>query len=121
MTSRVWIMHRVALFIVACLLAGLGGLLGSVVGHAAGPRALIAGGIAGGLLGAVGSIFVARSRGWIQAPQVRLAAVGASIGFLAAATIATHTLGSPVGPILSTALVGLGAVLGVSQHRDHVK
>ena len=110
--------HRVSLFILACLLAGLGGLLGSIVGHALGPRGLMAGGVVGGLLGAVASAYVARRRGWIRAPQLRGAALGACVGFLAAAFIATHTLGSPVGPVLSTLLVGLGAAIGAGPHRE---
>jgi hypothetical protein len=38
--------------------------------------------------------------------------MGAAAGFSLAAAIAVNTLGSPIGPILSTALVGVGAVLG---------
>jgi len=110
--------HRVALFIVACLLAGLGGMLGSIVGNAAGRRGLMVGGVVGGLLGAVASAFVARGRQWIGPSQVTPSAIGACIGFLAAAGIATQTLSSPVGPVLSTLLVGFGAVLGASLHRE---
>jgi hypothetical protein len=42
-------------------------------------------------------------------------AAGAALGFLAAAWIATHTLGSPIGPILSTTLIGLGALVGAGK------
>lgn len=106
---------RVALFAVACLAAGLGGALGSIVGHAAGPRALMAGGVVGGLLGAAASTLVAARCGWIQPAQVQAASVGACAGFLLAALVATNTLGSPVGPVLSTLLVGIGAVLGAGR------
>ena len=113
-------MTRVLLFIVACMLAGLGGALGSILGHAAGSKGLFVGGTLGGVIGAIGSAFVARARQWISADRLLATAMSASIGFLAAAAIATHTLNSPVGPVLSTLLVGLGAVLGAGRHRDHV-
>ena len=77
------------------------------------------GGVLGGLLGAALSAFVARRFRWIRADRVRGAALGACTGFLAAAVIATHTLSSPTGPILSTLLIGLGAVLGAGEHHDH--
>ena len=47
MTFTASMTHRVALFAVACLLAGLGGVLGSIVGHAAGSTGLMVGGVAG--------------------------------------------------------------------------
>lgn len=107
--------NRVPLFVVACGLAGLGGALGSILGNAAGTGGLYAGGVIGGILGAVGSAAVARARKWIPADRFPGTALGASVGFLAAAAIATQTLGSPVGPVLSTLLVGLGALLGAGR------
>ena len=112
--------HRVPLFLTACLLAGIGGVLGSIVGHAAGARGLMIGGVVGGLLGATASAFVARARGWIPTVRLRWTAAGACIGFLVAAVVATRTLGSPIGPVLSTLLVGVGALWGAGQHRDNV-
>jgi hypothetical protein len=100
------------LFVVSCVMGGLGGALGSIVGHAAGPRGLWIGGIVGGILGAIAGVAIARQRHWLTAAQFPAAAVGASVGFLLAAAIAVNTLSSPVGPILSTGLIGLGALLG---------
>jgi hypothetical protein len=105
-------MARVWLFVVSCVLGGLGGALGSIVGHAFGPRGLWVGGVAGGLLASLLSARVAVWRRWVAPGQYWGTAVGASAGFLAAAAVAVRTLASPVGPALSTALVGLGAVLG---------
>ena len=105
-------MTRLLLFVVACLLAGIGGALGSIVGHAAGPRGLWVGGVVGGLLGAVAAAAIARARRWIAPSQFARTAVGASVGFLLAAAVAVNTLSSPIGPVLSTVLVGLGALLG---------
>ena len=110
--------HRLLLFFVSCFLDGLGGLLGSIVGHAAGNTGLFVGGVIGGLLGASSSGAVASGRGWIPRTATVRTSVGASIGFLAAALIATQTLGSPIGPILSTCLIGLGALVGAGRQRD---
>ena len=104
--------RRIPLFIIACFLGGAGGLLGSIVGNAAGKTGLFVGGVVGGLLGAVASAAVARARNWIAPHRFRATALGTSIGFLAAAAIATNTLSSPIGPILSTLSVGVGALVG---------
>jgi peptidoglycan/LPS O-acetylase OafA/YrhL len=105
-------MSRVWLFVVSCGLGGLGGALGSILGHALGPRALWIGGVAGGLLAALLGARVAVWRRWIAPRQYWPTAGGTAAGFLLAALVAVNTLSSPVGPILSTALVGMGALLG---------
>jgi hypothetical protein len=110
-------MASVFLFITCCLLGGLGGALGSIIGHAAGPSGLWIGGVIGGILGSVAGTALARSRHWLTAVQWPAAAVGASIGFLLAAVVAANTLTSPIGPVLSTTLVGIGAVLGARLRR----
>jgi hypothetical protein len=51
-------------------------------------------------------------RGWIEPRQYLSTAAGAAFGFIAAAFVSMNTLSSPVGPILSTALIGLGALAG---------
>lgn len=105
-------MTRAYLFVVSCLLAGVGGLGGSILGSALGPRGIWIGGILGGIVGAVSAALVGRALGWIVPTQVRATATGAAVGFLAAATIAVNTLSSPIGPFLSTSLVGIGALIG---------
>ena len=110
--------NKVFLFVACCLLGGVGGAVGSVVGHSAGRAGLWIGGIVGGILGSVAATALARSRHWLSASQFPLAAIGASLGFLCAAAIAVNTLGSPVGPVLSTILIGVGGVLGARVHRD---
>jgi len=84
--------HRLLLFVVSCVLGGLGGVLGSIVGNAAGKTGLFVGGIAGGLLAASSSGLVARWRGWIPPHRALRTGVCAAIGFLAAALIATRCL-----------------------------
>jgi len=104
--------NRAALFLVACVLGGLGGAAGSIVGHAFGKAGLWAGGIVGGLLGSMLAARVARWRRWIAPSQTWPTALGAAIGFLLACAIAVNTLSSPIGPIMSTLLIGIGALLG---------
>jgi hypothetical protein len=112
--------HRLLLFLVSCFLGGLGGLLGSILGNAGGKTGLFVGGVVGGLLGAASSGAVARARRWISPSVALRTSVGASLGFLAAALIATQTLSSPIGPVLSTSLIGLGALVGAGRRHDPV-
>jgi hypothetical protein len=110
-------MGYVGVFLLSIVLGGLGGVLGSMGGHAFGSPGLYAGGVIGGLIGAVLGVRIAAVARWIQPEAFRSAAVGAAIGFLAAALIAVNSLSSPVGPFLSSLLIGLGAVLGARRSR----
>ena|SRR5882762_5201120 len=105
-------MNRVALFFVACALGGVGGALGSIVGHAFGNGGLWTGGILGGLIAAMLIARIALWRHWIGRSQLWPTVIGTALGFGAACAIAVNTLSSPVGPIMSTLLIGAGAVLG---------
>jgi len=106
------LMRRVLLFITAIILTGAGGMGGSIAGHALGKAGLWIGGIAGGILASLLVGWLAAKLGWISAERRTRTSIGTAIGFLAAAAIAVNTLSSPVGPILSTALAGIGALLG---------
>ena len=44
--------------------------------------------------------------------QFHLDCIGTAVGFLLAAIIAIKTISSPIGPIASTLLIGLGATIG---------
>lgn len=105
-------MQSLRLFISMCLLGGLGGFVGSVIGAAFGNRALFIGGFLGGVAIAPLAAQLALWRRWITPRQYWLTTAGAALGFLAAALVAVNTLSSPVGPIVSTALTGVGALLG---------
>ena len=104
------------LFVLACMLGGLGGFAGSVVGAAFGQRALFVGGVLGGILIAPLTAWIAARRAWIHREKRTATAVGAAAGFAAAAGVAVSTLSSPVGPVFSTLLVGVGAVVGAKWH-----
>jgi hypothetical protein len=96
-----------------CFLGGLGGFLGSIAGAAFGGKtALFVGGFVGGIAIAPFSARLALWRHWIEAHQYWPTAIGAALGFVAAALVAVNTLSSPIGPILSTLLTGVGALLG---------
>ena len=105
-------MKNAALFLIATILGGVGGLVGSVLGGAFGKGALFVGGFIGGVLIAPLTAWVARWRQWIDPSRFWPVAVGAATGFVVAATIAINTLSSPVGPIIATTLTGLGALAG---------
>jgi hypothetical protein len=108
---------RFRFFITMCLLGGIGGFLGSVIGAFFGSRALFVGGFIGGILIVPISARVALWRRWIAPAQYWTTALGAALGFIAAATVAVNTLSNPIGPVLSTALIGVGALVG-SRRRE---
>lgn len=73
---------------------------------------MFAGGVLGGLLAAITTGRIAAVRGWVAPSGWGRVAIGTAVGFLAAVAIAVNTLSSPVGPVLSTLLIGFGAVIG---------
>jgi hypothetical protein len=100
------------LFVLLVLAGGAGGVLGSIAGAAFGMRGLFIGGVLGGLIASPCAALIARRLQWIDGATTTGTAVGAALGFLAAAAVAVNTLSSPVGPILSTLLVGAGGLVG---------
>jgi len=105
-------MKRVWLFLAMWIVGGLGAAVGSILGHALGSRGLYIGAIVGGLLAVALVSQFAAWRGWISKSQRGMTTLGGALGFLVAAVIATRTLSSPIGPILSSFLIGVGALLG---------
>lgn len=94
------------------VLGGAGAAAGSVVGHNLGRGGLIVGGLLGGLLSVVGAGFLAHRLGWIRRRQLFSTNVGGVAGFVLACLVALSTLSSPLGLILSSLLIGTGALLG---------
>ena len=105
-------MKRAAFVILLIGAGGAGGVLGSMIGAAFGKTALFAGGVIGGVIATPIAVALAGRFGWIDRRAAKPAAIGATLGFLAAAAIAVNTLSSPVGPVLSTLLIPIGAWLG---------
>jgi len=111
-------MNYVKLFLLAVLLGGVGGAAGSMLGSALGRGGLIAGGVVGGvLLSAAAGLLSARWH-WVAPSQRLWVVLGGAFGFLIACMVALSTLSTPVGPILSTLLIGGGAVLGAFAGRS---
>jgi hypothetical protein len=106
-------MRRVLLFITATILCGLGGMFGSMAGHGvADDPGLIFGGVIGVVIAALVTVWLASAARWITPEQRKSTLIWTAVGSVIASLIATHTLSSPVGPILSTLLAGVGALLG---------
>ena len=100
------------LFLSMCLLGGAGAALGSMLGHGLGRGGLLVGGFVGGIAFVVAGGYFTERFGWIRRHQRFWTTLGGAFGFGLACMVALATLGSPVGPILSTLLIGSGAVLG---------
>jgi hypothetical protein len=105
-------MRAALLFFLMCLLGGAGGALGSMIGNALGRGGVIAGGFVGGIALVIAGGYFAASRRWITRGQRFWTIAGGVMGFLLAALVTLTTLSSPVGPVLSTLMIGTGAVLG---------
>jgi hypothetical protein len=87
------------------------GAAGSMIGAAFGRLPLFTFALMGGAIGSIGAVRIAAWRGWIPSDLRPRVMVGAVIGFVLAAIIATQTLSSPIGPVASSLLIGVGAVL----------
>jgi hypothetical protein len=106
-------MKRVFLFFASTIVTGAFAAIGSMIGHFFGSHlAVMLGGIFGGLFGAILSARIAVRLKWIANEDFYPTTFGAEIGFLAAAFIAMKTLSTPIGPLLSSLLIGVGAVIG---------
>jgi hypothetical protein len=118
-------MQRFWLFALVSGLGGLGAVLGSMLGNAGGKVGLYIGALLGGGLAVALAVRLAARLGLVSQTRVRHATLGGLGGFALAAVIAVNTLSSPIGPLLSAALIGLGAVFGAlpraaSSASDHV-
>jgi hypothetical protein len=105
-------MRRFWLFALVSGLGALGAFLGSVLGNAAGKAGLFAGAMLGGALAVVAAVRLAARFRLVVSTRVAHATLGGLGGFALAAFVAVNTLSSPIGPILSVALIGLGALFG---------
>ncbi|HUQ18985.1 MAG TPA: hypothetical protein VM099_05175 [Gemmatimonadaceae bacterium] len=103
------------LFILVCLLAGIGLFLGSVLGHGVSKTTgTNVGAIIGGIIGVVAATKIAVARKILGTKRFWPATIGAVLGLILAAMIATHHMSTPVVPLLSILIIGFGAVFGAS-------
>ena len=110
-------MRRFWLVALVSVVGGFGAFLGSVIGNALGKAGLFAGAMLGGAIAVALAVRLAARRGLVSAARVRHATLGGLGGFALAAFVAVNTLSSPIGPILSVALIGLGASFGAVSRR----
>src|SRR6266851_5822910 len=104
-------------FLVTWFVAGGGAVAGSILAHNLGHSGLFAGAIVGGLLGVGGGTATLVRIGWLPR-ELRWGVLwGGVVGFLVAAPIAVANLHTPITPLVSCALAGLGALLGAGVAR----
>ena len=101
------------LFIAAWILVGLGAVVGSILGNAAGKPGLLAGAVIGGVAGIGAAVLIASKVHWLPVADRLGAFLGGSVGFAVASPIAVSNLHTPVTPMLSCGLAGVGLLLGV--------
>ena len=105
-------MRPIAAFILVWLVTGAGAVAGSIPGSAIGKTGLFAGAVLGGTTFAFLSARASAWLKWLPGAAARDAARGAVVGFLLAVPIAALSLRTPVIPVLSCALAGVGAIVG---------
>jgi hypothetical protein len=88
-----------------------------MVGHTLPRPGLYVGAILGGVAGVYASVRLAGWLGWLSTSEQGGAIVGGVLAFGVAAIIAVSTIHTPVGPVLSGALVGAGVLLGAGASR----
>lgn len=106
------------LFFLEVFLGGAGAVGGSMLGNAFGKGGLFAGAVIGGVAMVTLAGYLAcrldcihrRERSWVLG--------GGLAGFAAACLVTLATLSSPVGPLVATLLIGIGAVLGATLGRS---
>ncbi|HEV8190857.1 MAG TPA: hypothetical protein VGP82_05150 [Ktedonobacterales bacterium] len=96
---------------------GFGAFIGSVLGNAAGPSGLKAGAVAGGVVALLGVVAISKRLNWLP-PGESIGAVIGGIGGFAVAILLTLThMHTPIVPVLSCGLVGIGVLVGAGVAR----
>ena len=106
------------LFALDVLLGGAAAVGGSILGNAFGRGGLFAGAVIGGAVMVAVAGHLACRLGWIQRSERFWVIGGGLAGFGAACLVTLATLSSPVGPLASSLLIGVGAVLGATLGRS---
>ena len=102
------------LWALVSVLGGAGTFLGSVLGHFAGKSGLYIGAMLGGVLGVYFATRIARARRILGVKRFWPGTIGGWLGLVLAAIIAVNHLNTPVIPIASVLLIGLGAAFGAA-------
>ena len=111
------------LFGLEVLLGGAGAVAGSMLGNAFGRGGVLGGAVIGGVALVIAAGFIACRLGWIRRAERFWVIGGGVAGFVVACLVALATLSSPMGPVVSSLLIGIGALLGAafgrSPHGEH--
>ena len=99
-------------FFLETLLGGAGAVAGSMLGNAFGRGGLLIGATIGGIAAVVAAGYLTCRFSWIHRRERLWVVIGGIAGFGVACLVALATLSSPAGPIASSLLIGVGAVLG---------
>ena len=113
------ILRDLYLFLLVCLFAAFLTFAGSVIGHGFGQAGPFVGAVIGGFAGVGLAVWLSTRIGLLSAGNMVPSLIGGGIGFIVAAVIAANTLWTPIIPLASVALIGVGALLGkaIGQHR----
>ena len=111
-------MKRVILFFFVTGLTGFSAVLASMLGRSVSHAGLFIGAVLGGLIGVCLAVRLSKTLGLINRPDVRPGILGGCIGFLLAAPLAAVGAHTPVVPVLSAGLVGIGTLFSLAvSHR----
>ena len=110
-------MKQIKLFFFVSGLAGLAAVFGSMLGGAASHVGLFIGAVSGGLIGVFTALVLSKRLRLISPQDVGPGILGGCIGFVAAAGLAAANAHTPIIPIVSTGLVGLGVMAALAIRR----
>jgi hypothetical protein len=110
-------MKPYVVLLVTWALAGVGAVAGSILGNAAGKAGLFLGAFVGGVLGVLGAVFATTKLQWLPPLERGGALIGGICGFALATPIAVSNLHTPLTPVLSCSLAGLGVLIGAGLSR----
>ncbi len=95
------------------MVTGMAAVAGSILGNALGKTGLMVGAVIGGIAGVDIAVAIAARLRWIDRTDRMAGFLGGLVGFALAAPIAVFNLHTPVTPVLSCALTGVGVLVGV--------
>ena len=104
--------NNLKLFVGGCFLCSVFTFLGSVIGSAISQNTLFAGAIVGGVLGVVVMTLIFVKLKVVSRNSIIPTITWGTMGFGAASLFAVTNLNTPVIPLLSVPLIGLGCVIG---------
>ena len=107
------------LWALVSVLGGAGTFLGSILGHLVGKSGLYIGAMLGGIAGVYIGTRIAHMRGILGLKRFWPATIGGWLGLVLAAIIAVNHLNTPVIPIASVLLIGLGAAFGAASRHGN--